>query len=77
MTWLQALSNLLSAFSALIDWLKQKSQKKLGELEVANQNLKDEILILKKASDAREEARIAVDAVPEPDSLPDDGFRRD
>lgn len=74
MQWLAAL---LSALSSFLDWLKLKSQRRLGELEVENKSLRTEIDTLAKAQEAREEARIVIGSVPESASLPDDGFRRD
>lgn len=74
---LALLTTIAQSIGSLVAWIRESNAKKQGAMEVGNRHLQEENQFLKKALDAREEARIANARVPQSDSLPDDGFRRD
>lgn len=71
------LTTMAQSLGSLATWLRESALRKQGNVETENQILKQENVILEKAIETREEARIANAAVPQSDSLPNDGFRRD
>jgi len=74
---LALLTTIAQGFGSLVSLIRESNLKKQGKEEAENALLKQETEVLGKAIEARQEARIANGAVPESDSLPDDGYRRD
>ena len=70
-------SGLFKFLGNLFGWLQQDQLIKTGESKVIAVVKEKEVEILNEAITAREEARAANSIIPEHDSLPDDGFRRD
>ena len=74
---LKIASPLITWFNSLTSWLRERQIFKAGaDSERSGERLKD-LNAITKANQIRVEADIAAARLPEPDSLPDDGFRRD
>lgn len=74
---LNFLKLLFSAVGEFFGFLKQNQLIEAGETKVVAAQQKEEIKIVKQATEARTEAATAAASIPITDSLPDDGFRRD
>ena len=77
MNWAAILLALANALASLMTWLREKELVSLGEAQAAVQGLKKHIDDIEKGNQARAEVRERNAGVPQSDSLPDDGFRRD
>lgn len=82
--WLSIVGGVLALLTAisqsvgsLVAWIRESNLKQQGTLEVESKSLKEDVKILEKAIEAREETRTIANATPASASLPDDGFRRD
>ena len=82
--WLSIVGGVLALLTAisqsvgsLVAWIRESNLKQQGALEVESKSLKEDVKILEKAIEAREETRTIASATPVSASLPDDGFRRD
>ena len=71
------LSYIAKGFSSLFSWLRERSLLKQGMKEQQHEDLKATVEVLTKVNEARKEASDSAGTIPESDSLPDDGFRRD
>jgi len=72
-----AIAAVLNIFASLFQWLRERSLKQAGQIEAESKTLKDSLDTVVTADEARDEARVSNASVPQSDSLPDDGFRRD
>jgi hypothetical protein len=77
MNWAALLLALANAPSSLMVWLQTRKLITLGEAQAAVQGLKKHIDDIERGNQARAEVRKRNAGVPQSDSLPNDGFRRD
>jgi hypothetical protein len=74
---LKIVSPLVTWFNSLTSWMRERQIFKAGAAnERSEERLKD-LNAITKANQIRVETDIASARLPESDSLPDDGFRRD
>lgn len=76
-TWAKLALAIVEWFSSLTIWFREESLRKQGATEVKAEIQQGKLEAIREANKARDEARHGSAAVPESDSLPDDGFRRD
>jgi hypothetical protein len=75
--WPRLALAIIQMLSSLVEWIKGESLREEGREEVAGRINTEALNALTRANKAREDAAARNHAVPESDSLPDDGFRRD
>ena len=74
---LKVFSPLITWFNSLTSWMRERQIFKAGaDSERSGERLKD-LNAITKANQIRVETDVANARLPESDSLPDDGFRRD
>lgn len=77
LTWGQVILALLGVVGSLVTFARERQLIKDADEKAFAKFFAKQLEIINEAHKAREEARAANAAVPESDSLPNDGFRRD
>ena len=71
------LTYVAKGFESLFSWMRDRGLIKQGVAQQQHADLQTTVEVLTKVNEARKEARDDAASVPQSDSLPDDGFRRD
>lgn len=76
-SWANVALAVLGFLSSLFQWFREESSKEAGKAIEQAKVQEAELNAIQEAKKAGDDARYRIDAVPESNSLPDDGFRRD
>lgn len=76
-SWANVALAVFGFLSSLFQWFREESSRKAGEAIERATVQQAQLDAIQEAKKAGDDAIARINAVPESDGLPDDGFRRD